>query len=228
MPYESGTLVWVSAPANGGAFFPGASLFSDGTAAAPSIAWASDADGSGTGLYRSGANDISFAINGSQAWLINNLFNLTPGATNTRDIGSTSLQLNDSFFSKSIQGSRTKTLVETSATGFVTIAVANSTAIAGRVVYSIRASDATDAQGLTGELFFSAVATSAGAVTAAISDQHILNPVSTGTLTNTMTNTTAANLITLLANATSSLTQTTLRIDYRVELMGNTAAVTAL
>jgi len=37
----------------------------DGTAGAPSLAWASDADGSGTGIFRGAANDISFSGNGA-------------------------------------------------------------------------------------------------------------------------------------------------------------------
>lgn len=41
------------------------SLFPDGTAANPSIGWASDNDGSGTGLYRSAANNIGVTINGT-------------------------------------------------------------------------------------------------------------------------------------------------------------------
>jgi hypothetical protein len=232
-----GTTIWaqVTVSTSGGVGAAGSGngvtgYFADGTVAAPSVAWASDADGAGTGFYRASADNISMAINGSQAWLFNNSFHLTPGgATSTRDLGSTGLQIRDFFIARSIQGSSTKTLTESAATGFVTVSVANSTVVAGRVVYSIRASDATDTQGKTGELFFSCVATSAGVVTCGtISDVNTQNPVSTGTLTNTMTNTTAANLITLLANAASSLTQTTLRIDYRVELMGNTAAVTGL
>jgi len=39
-------------------------LVSAGTAAAPSIAFSADADGSGTGIYRHGANAIGFSING--------------------------------------------------------------------------------------------------------------------------------------------------------------------
>jgi hypothetical protein len=39
-------------------------LFGDGTVGAPSIAFNSDADGSGTGFYRSAANTISFSTNG--------------------------------------------------------------------------------------------------------------------------------------------------------------------
>ena len=44
--------------------FTGAAGFGDGTAGAPSIAWTSDQDGTGTGFYRQAANVISAAING--------------------------------------------------------------------------------------------------------------------------------------------------------------------
>lgn len=44
--------------------FTGAVLIADGTAAAPSLAFTSDNDGSGTGIYRSGANALSIATNG--------------------------------------------------------------------------------------------------------------------------------------------------------------------
>jgi hypothetical protein len=47
--------------------FSSAVGFADGTAAAPSIAWTSDQDGTGTGLYRSAADQVAIAINGSQA-----------------------------------------------------------------------------------------------------------------------------------------------------------------
>lgn len=47
--------------------FTGTSLFADGTAAAPSIAWTSDADGSGTGFYRVGANASGHSCNGTLA-----------------------------------------------------------------------------------------------------------------------------------------------------------------
>ena len=203
--------------------------FGDGTAGAPSIAFATDADGTGTGLYRNAADNIGISTAGSLSWQWNSAGHLAPSASGTRDLGGTGTQVRDLFVSRSIEGSSTKTLVETSATAYVTVAVANSTGSAGRIVYTIRASDATDAQAVSGEAFFSCVATSAGAVTCAtLSYQHVLNPVSTGTLTNTTTQATGTNLVTFSANATSSLTQTTLRIDYRVELMGNTAAVTGL
>lgn len=41
--------------------------FGSGLVGTPSIAWAADADGSGTGFYRSAANTIAVALNGSNA-----------------------------------------------------------------------------------------------------------------------------------------------------------------
>jgi hypothetical protein len=46
-------------------------LFPAGTVGAPSIAWAADADGTGTGLYRQAANSIGFAINGTEQLRLN-------------------------------------------------------------------------------------------------------------------------------------------------------------
>lgn len=46
------------------ATFTGPVFFDNGTSAAPSIAWASDADGTGTGLYRPAINQIGMVFNG--------------------------------------------------------------------------------------------------------------------------------------------------------------------
>jgi hypothetical protein len=128
-----------------------------------------------------------------------------------------------------VTGGSVKTLTESSATAYVALNVPNSDGCAGKIVYTVFAKDAANTQQVSGELFFSAVANSTGTVTAAtLSDQHNLNPVSSGTLTNTMTQTTAANTLTLNANAVSSLTQTTLEIRYRVESQGgNCSTITA-
>jgi hypothetical protein len=53
-------------PQSGGTF-TGPILFPDGTITAPSIAFSSDADGSGTGFYRSAANTIGVTCNGVYA-----------------------------------------------------------------------------------------------------------------------------------------------------------------
>jgi hypothetical protein len=211
-----------------GCTMTGALLFPDGAPGAPSIAWASDADGSGTGFYRGAANNIYVVANGSASVRMNS-GGILPVTTNAADFGTSALQWRTLYLAASLQGGATKTLAETSATGFVTITVPSSGACSGKAVYTVFAADATNTQAVSGELHFSAVANSSGTVTAAaVSDQHTLNPVSSGTLTNTMTSTTAANSTTLLSNATSSLTQTTLEIRYRIELDAGACTVTGL
>lgn len=69
-----GAIVWAQATVsypNPGITFDGTSvtlqgngLFPAGTAGAPSIAWAADADGSGTGFYRNGTNIVELVNNG--------------------------------------------------------------------------------------------------------------------------------------------------------------------
>lgn len=185
----------------------------------------------GTGVVRAmtlNSNTITVQVNGSSRYQINNTA-FVPTTDNSLDLGSSASQrFRTAYIATSIQAGAVKTLPETTATGFVTLAIANSNGCAGKAVYTVFAADATNTQLVSGELFFAAAATNAGAVTAAISDQHNLNPVTSGTLTNTMTNTTGTNLLTLLANATSSLTQTTLEVRYRIELQGGTCTVTGL
>jgi hypothetical protein len=185
----------------------------------------------GTGTVRNitlNGGQLNFAIAGTTKFIAS-ATGFLPQTTNAVDLGQTNLLFRTAFLGTSLQGSSTKTLTETSATGFVTITVPNSGGCAGYVDYTVFAADATNTQLVSGQLFFSAAANSSGTVTAAaVSDQHALNPVTSGTLTNAMTSTTAANATTLLANATSSLTQTTLEIRYRVMLQGGTCTVTGL
>jgi hypothetical protein len=47
--------------------------FADGTVSVPSIAWTSDADGTGTGFYRASANTIAATISGTGRTEISNL-----------------------------------------------------------------------------------------------------------------------------------------------------------
>jgi hypothetical protein len=188
----------------------------------------------GTGTVRQvsiNGSAVNIQVAGSTRLQISNTAIVPAAAGNTIDLGSTTLgqTFRHAYIATSIQGGAVKTLTETSATGFVTITVPNSGGCAGYVDYTVFAADATNTQLKSGQLYFSAAATSGGTVTAAtISDVNTLNPVTSGTLSNTMTQTTGANLITLLANATSSLTQTTLEIRYRVMLQGGTCTVTGL
>lgn len=49
----------------------GALRIASGTAAAPGLAFSADADGTGTGVFRSAANVIGFSTNGVERWVIN-------------------------------------------------------------------------------------------------------------------------------------------------------------
>lgn len=61
----------------GASTFTGAVGFADGTAAAPSIGWTSDQDGSGTGFYRNSADQVGVAINGLAKYsFASSVFNL--------------------------------------------------------------------------------------------------------------------------------------------------------
>ena len=70
-----GTSDMFSMTTAGVATFTGAINGASGTAAAPGFAFSVDADGSGTGLYRSASNQMAFSANGTQmtAWNATNL-----------------------------------------------------------------------------------------------------------------------------------------------------------
>jgi hypothetical protein len=179
-----------------------------------------------------GSGLMAFYSNGNQQLQIGNTINALVNLIAANDLAPTLGSPSGRWlntYTANIQGSQTKTLTESSATGFVTITVASSEGAAGRIDYTILAKDATNTQLKSGQLFFSAAANSTGTVTAAaVSDVNTLNPCTSGTLTNTMDSTQAANATTIRANAASSLTQTTLEIRYRVVSLGGTFTVTPL
>lgn len=71
---------WLSLYINGAT-----GLFADGSVTAPSIAFNSDADGTGTGLYRVGANNLGFAANGVAVGNISSVGTATFGSTSGGD-----------------------------------------------------------------------------------------------------------------------------------------------
>lgn len=132
----------------------------------------------------------------------------------------------------SVQGKMaTKTLTESVATAFVRVAVPQGTCVGGCVHYTIEANNGVDFQARSGILPFAAV-NKAGAETVSVGTPDAASEVvavSAGTLTNTFTATAGTDTVDILADATSSLAQTTLRISYRVEMYSNAVvAVTPL
>ena len=90
----------------GGTSFTGGAVttpitFADGTAGAPSMAFTSDADGTGTGIFRSAANSIGFSTNGTERWVINASGAFNPIVNNTYDIGNGTVNPRDVYIARS-------------------------------------------------------------------------------------------------------------------------------
>lgn len=121
-----------------------------------------------------------------------------------------------------------KTLTESADTPFVDIAVASNSAVGGECLYTVEANDSTDFQMRSGRLRYTAV-NKAGTLTLSCVEVGTQDyAVSTGTLSVTNTIIAATNSLRLRCNAVSSLTQTTLRIRYRIMSPYTTTTVTAL
>lgn len=120
-----------------------------------------------------------------------------------------------------------KNLTESSATNVVQIPVASGSFVGGVLNYTVVASDGTDHQARSGTIQFQMV-NKAGTETCTIAttrDQETEDgssiAASAGTLTYTWTtDTTPSNACNLALNAVSSLSQTTLRIYYLVNVNG--------
>lgn len=115
----------------------------------------------------------------------------------------------------------TKTLTESVATAFVRVAVGSNAVQGGLVEYCVDANDATNYQTRCGTVPFSLV--NEGGIEACIlGTPSDADGTPTGTLTAAFTGASnAADTCDLLVDATSSLIQTTLRINYYVREFGN-------
>lgn len=103
-----------------------------------------------------------------------------------------------------------KTIVDGSATSLADIAVVASAMVGGVIHYTVRASDGTDFQALTGIVTYSCVnkaATITGTITEVAGNQA--KTVSSGTLTLAWTIVAGTNKMTIKLQPTGSLTETT-------------------
>lgn len=124
------------------------------------------------------------------------------------------------YLARAVLGSKSKDITESTATTFVTVAVpqtAGANFAGGKVIYTVYATDGTDTQVITGELTFSAV-NKAGTVTASLTDAQGSPAASAGTLTAALTAVGSGDSVLLKCNAASSLTQTALKIQYRLDM----------
>ena len=137
----------------------------------------------------------------------------------------------DLYAGRSIQGTQSKTLTHTSATGFVDIAVASDTSVGGYIEYTVITTNASNHQQIeSGVLAFTAineggtVAGTPGLVGTPVQTVH----AATAT-TNVFTVTTGTDLIHVQCQSTSTLSGTPVPvIKYRVHVNSGTATVTPI
>jgi len=117
-----------------------------------------------------------------------------------------------------------KSMTESTATTLVNITLGTGKYIGGTLVATTHADDATDYQATTEHLTFSAV-NKAGTVTTTIqgTPSTSTTAASAGTLTTTWTSVANAASIDIKNSAVSSLTQTTLKVSYKLTLNGDAA-----
>jgi len=172
------------------------------------------------------ATNLNLKIGGTTQWAMTSSA-LAPATTNVETLGTSSAFIKDAYVSTSVQGTRTKDLVEGNATAFVQIAVASGSEVSGHVEYRVYANqNSSNLQVRSGMLFFRCVNV-AGTETVVLTTVGDDVAVSGGTLTNSFdVDTSPTNAFNIRANATSSLAQTTLNISYRVSISSGTATVT--
>lgn len=162
-------------------------------------------DKAGASLTLSGGKSTGSAIGGARI-------------DETSLTGSTGSSLN-SYSTRRYIYAGEKTLTESSATIVLNIALGSSKYLGGRLLATTHADDATDFQAITDEFTFSAV-NKAGTVTATIqaTPSTSTTAASAGTLATTWTAVANAATVDLKNSAVSSLTQTTLKVKWQLEL----------
>lgn len=189
----------------------------DGTALVPAINFQSDADGTGGGLFRSAANQISLSINGAEQirWGASALYlsgNLAVNTHVTRlasgsTIGwSTTSAISGQLTVQETSVGAAKTLIDATAVNFVQVSVASNSSAYVDITYGVEAQNGTDWQ-VTGGTAHVAIVNKAGTETcSAITEVGEVTQASLGTLTATITcDTSPTNGINFQMNADSSL-----------------------
>lgn len=115
-PYPSGGISGVSSSGTSVTFSLPA-LLPAGTALAPSVAWADDADGTGTGLYRPAANAVGISTNGVARWSFNSSGHFAPSTNATYDLGTAALRMRFVYTEETYSGIAIYTAVVRDAPG---------------------------------------------------------------------------------------------------------------
>lgn len=211
------TNTWSVLTSSGGGTFTGPILIADGTAAAPSLGFASDADGTGTGLFRGCANCLSITINGVEKFVFNASAALVCGTDGGCDIGNGASDPRDLSLQRSL-------ILRGSTSGSVTMKAA---AVAGSNTVTLPAGT-TDFSATGGADFVLKQESAGAAITVA---QLAAADLSNGTSgTGAVILASAPTLINPVANLGSGLGSGKISAVYATTVsaagVGNTAATT--
>lgn len=148
---------------------------------------------------------------------------LSPPVNDTWDTGIAAANYRTAYLSRSIQGSKSKALTESAATAVTQIAVpqtAGANYADATIEWVVYAADATDSQTRKGSTYLTAV-NKAGTETCTVGDVGTtVAAVSAGTLTCTTSCITGlTDVVQFALNCVSSLTQTTLTAQVRLDMM---------
>lgn len=188
--YERGTLVW-----SGNEFFIGTQY-------------------DGTGSTRV----TSMLVGGSRQWTFSESA-FYPGITDSDDLGQAAQGIKNAYILRSIQGSKTKALTESSATTVFTIALADKAVTSGTVMWAVHAADATNTQMVSNEFGFDCL-NEADTEACTINNHGTdTDNTPTGTLTCTDAWAYGTNTASFTLNCVSSLTQTTLNAYVRLDML---------
>lgn len=192
----------------------------------------------GTGFARSiivgteGVTAMYLRTGGLDRWSVIGSGHLTAVTDNTYDIGASgatrprSIYAGTNVETPAMSGTNTKTLTETTDTAFVNVTCATDTVVGGIIQYTIQADDGGAFQTRAGSIPFSLYKAGGSAAAGSFGTAADVVNTSSGTLTATWTVTGSGSTASLKCNATSSLTQTTLNIKYRVIINGPAVTVT--
>jgi hypothetical protein len=179
----------------------------------------------GTGMGTETASTVRFFASNATIWNMQSGV-LFSAATDTATLGATTVPMQGVYATRFTQGSKSKALTETVATTFVTVAcpqTASANFCAGRVIYTVYETDATDMSTIQGTAQFNCVNKAGTESCSAISDVQTASLVTGAgdTLACTITAVTGlADVIGLAADCTDGATmvQTTLNILYRLDM----------
>ena len=177
----------------------------------------------GTGTPRDlafdGQNTIYFRLSGNNYWRFTGSA-IFPSATDAMSSGAAAANWTGGYFSRFVQGGKSKALTDNTATAFVRLSVADDDYEGCGVIYTAYAEDtATDArQTRTGKVY-AAILNNGGTEAVAYSTGDSAVAVTAGTFTCTFDgNSAAADTIDLRATCDTSLAATTtLTFEYRVD-----------